>query len=247
MISHRALAELIAGIILLVVLIFAALAYRDQLVGRATAEAQGKAESAANAVLIQQNQTLAQAIKDSQAAIAQMKAEEDAKIASLQGQRAAAVTPDQLSALIAQITGIKPVVVERPSTTPGQPASQVATIGLPDLSKLGDFATACAECKVSLDSANQQIVVLQGQTVNLKQQEANVAEQLANETKVAEGWKNAAKGGTWVQRLGKDLKSAAGATAGAAIGAGACSKSSPGVMAGCAGAGALIGMIGGKL
>jgi hypothetical protein len=191
-ISHRALVEILGFIAAALIIAYIGHNWMGDHDARLIAEQQTAAQkqiaaqmATANAELAKERDDTAQALKDA--------------TAKLGAQRAAAVTPDQLTQLIAQFTGLKPTIVAVPSATPGAAPTQIATLPASDLSKIADLATACQQCKLDLTAA-------QGENASLKQTVANDAQQLTAAQKEAKDWETAAKGGNFWSKLKHDSK-----------------------------------------
>jgi hypothetical protein len=242
LISHRALAEIIGS--LLVVSVLALAAYELVSEHNANVEAQSKVEAAqqlaqqfqqANLQLKEVNGQLQQESEATREALA--KATD-----ALSAQRAAAVTPAEVASLVSKESGVAPQIIQLPAQN-GQPPERAATLSLPDLSKLGDFTTQCVKCQLTVSSQQQQIANLNQQNKNLEQTNANTIKEMQAIETQRDAYKAELKGGTFFQRLARDMKQGAGATAGGAVGAVSCSKARPAIMAGCAGVGALTGFV----
>jgi len=158
-------------------------------------------------------------------------------------QTASIKTPEQAARFIPQvIPGVQPVIVQVPagpapspdSKTSAQPANPTpapahAEIPLDQLKTLSDFAQSCRECDVKLKAALTDSAELTKQMTAVEiQRDAAV---------------RALKGGTFLQQVKREGKSAIGAGVGATGGAAVCAKSSGPVIAGCAGVGALVGFV----
>lgn len=153
------------------------------------------------------------------------------KIAELEKKRMAVQTPVQVIRELPQfITLPAPVTISQPAPTPENPnPAPVVDFPVANLKPLFDKMVECKECSLRLEKAVKDI-------------EAKDMELLATQ-KQRDAAMVAMKGGTFGQRLKREAKSAAFSGIGAAAGAGACSKSSGGAIAACAGVGALSGYI----
>ena len=192
-----------------------------------------------------------QVVSDQQKVLAESRAAQAANekwkqdtLEEIRRQTASIKTPEQAARFIPQvIPGVQPVIVQVPAgpvptnpelQTSAQPANPTpapahAEIPLEQLKTLSDFAQSCRECDVKLKAALTDSAELTKQMTALEiQRDAAV---------------RALKGGTFLQRVKREGKSAIGAGAGAAGGAALCAKSSGPVIAGCAGIGALVGFV----
>ncbi len=186
-------------------------------------------------------------IEASKATMKQTQATLEARLEEIRKQVAQIKTPEQAARAIPQvIPGVQPLIVQVPQQAPtaqspepaklapsasgdSAEAGKTVTIPLEQMPTLYQFAQSCHECEVKLDAAQVDRKELVRQMQALEEQR-NAAIK-------------AAKGGSFWTRFKRDLKSGAGATGGAALGAAACSKSGGPAIAICAGAGALTGFL----
>lgn len=153
------------------------------------AEAQSKADEAANAKLVEQQKVFADQLS-------QIRKDTDEKIANNNKQFSQAQSPQQFAALIAQIMGLKqtPIIVNpQPTAENPHPAP---VIELPDTPQAKLYFQECEECKINLANAAKTATI---SDANLKVEQ----EKLKNMTDDRDNWKNTANGGTWKKRAVK--------------------------------------------
>ena len=180
-------------------------------------------------------------MKESEDRFAAIVGDSKTQIEELRRSAARVQTPEQAAAALSQIIrGFRPTMqpqVVVPPKSPEQagalpPALQLplkAEIPADQLKILYDFAEKCQECDVNLKAELAKEVELTKQLTLAKLQRDEAV--------------RAVKGGTLLDRLKREGKSAAGAGAGAALGAAACSKSSGLTVAACSAGGAFIGFV----
>jgi hypothetical protein len=182
-----------------------------------------------------------QLIKESEDRFASIVTDNKEQIESLRRNAARVQTPEQAAAALSQIIrGFQPTIQPQPIVppkSPEQPGALPPALQLPlkaeipadQLKILYDFAEKCQECEVNLKAELAKQIELTKQLDAAKiQRDAAVS---------------AVKGGTMLERLRRESKSAVGAGAGAAAGVAVCYNSKGPVVAACAGGGALIGFI----
>lgn len=207
-----------AAVLLAICLGCGFVAWLHQHDARIVAEAQTKAS----------RQTIAAAQKQIEAlrADSASQAEELRKqLAGLEAQKQQPVTPVEFAAMLNALLpkqAPQVVVAQTPAQTEKGPQGTTATLpGAPvvqipqaDLQPLHDYGLNCQESAATAASCGKQLG-------NAQQELTQTDAQLKAKTQEAEQWKTAAKGGTWLGRLGRGLKclalTGAGAAAGAAV------------------------------
>ena len=176
--------------------------------------------------------------KDAQDQLARNASDLQQQISEIRRQASQVRTPQQAATAIGQgIPGVQPIVIQ----APGQPA--IAQLPAEQLLALNQFKVACDECKANLGMANNDKVELNKEIVADKKENEASAAKIFGLTKERDSAVAAVQGGTFWQRVGRELKSGGGAVVGGATGAAICSKSQPQVIAACGGGGALIGWL----
>jgi hypothetical protein len=182
-----------------------------------------------------------QLIKESENRFASIVNGNKTEIESLRREAARIQTPEQAAAALQQIIrGFKPTFPAAPTTPPNspeRPGAALPELPLPlraeipadQLKILYDFAEKCQECEVNLKAELAK--------------EVELTKQLTAEKVKTDDALRAVKGGSMLDRLKREGKSAVGAGAGAAVGAAACRESKGLVVAACAGGGAFIGFV----
>jgi len=153
------------------------------------AEAQVKADQQAIEKISEQQKGLADQL-------AQVRKDQSDQLAAVGKTFQQTQTPQQLAALIAQLTGLKqaPIVVT-PAPTPQNPNPQ-PTIELPDAPQVKAYFQACETCKIDLAAAQKDLTIAKSQG-DLDQQKLELV------TSERDSWKTAATGGSWARRAGK--------------------------------------------
>lgn len=157
---------------------------------RIQAEAQAK-------ILTQSQQQNQQQIQNLADLIKQVKDDNSKQVSALADTVKSLKTPnDQLAWAVGQLKGQQPISINVPPS-PGQSA----TVSVPqnDIPALVQQVQDCKTCQLNLTSAQQQLTYKD-------QQMQQLAGQLLDETKIANDWKTAAKGGTTWQRFKKASK-----------------------------------------
>ncbi len=143
------------------------------------------------------NKQAQQQIKDLQAQIEQVKADNKAQVTALVQTVASLKTPQQQiqwsqQQLVDAIKGIQ--ITVNPKT-----GEATATIPAESIPQLPAVIEKCKTCELNLDSTAKQLTFSQ-------QQQQQLANQLVNVTKERDDWHNAAKGGNWKQRTWNTIK-----------------------------------------
>jgi hypothetical protein len=178
----------------------------------------------AESTVREQQQTLGQDAKASHQIAAREKrrdARTAREITALRGQAARQKTPRQIAAWIPkQIPTPQPIEIQIPKSSAQNPApaAALATIPLPDLVPLRDYAATCQECSLQRNAARKDLAA--------KDQQLKLASaELSAALKERDAALRAARGGGFWHRLGSAVKwFAIGAGAGAALlcGSGHC-------------------------
>lgn len=193
-VTLRTKIEIAIGIVLFVACCFGA----DTWLHEHDARMKAESDAAAQQKIIQSN---ASQIKAIQAAEAARDEQTTKQVQSIAAAAAAQKTPQQIAAWIPkQMSTPAPITETIPAATPANPKPD-AQFNVPqeDLPILRDDIAKCQECSVKLATAQQDLA---SKDVVIKK----AGEDLSAAEKQRDDYKNALKGGTWLERLKHNSK-----------------------------------------